>query len=609
MVACLLLANIAPVIAQLNDVESAYQFLVSDRNTRNGVLYPATAGDLKGTFLPLSFYDSPDYWGLYVCNGQGFPCVVTDTYDSTTFTLKPDSGLAGDLQTERVNVHNGANIYDAATWQIAVVLGEVVNKFRNQTKLSGWQLAESQNRLLSLGYSGNARKLEPHSMRAATRGETFIYNGQALKPGTQAYSFRMIPRDWLSTDPLSGTIFDSWITAKELPKLNSDYRRGKVTWADWKPVTGENAWAFLLGPLHSAYIHYVLGEHRKSVPYHDLAIQNALAILPTFAAMQSPIGAVYYAPAGTLSNQGTEIVSPYQVSIENNFSLYAGLKLLEETLRAIQKNEDGLAREERATINTALNTIAIMINGGRVLPNRATEGLLAFFKTKAWQNGAFVQGGLANDPDEKASWVPTLDPKAVDVTTWGISALGPKIIDEWFGAGAAYDSWQQLKTWGAYGVGRVLWGVGYSNKDGNGVNPDGGYRQGILSAEWTAGAINMLRAMTHYYAQISSASNDSAAAFYVLNLKEDAAAMLNGVQKLRFNNYVKARFPGVPQNYSRLISQSSGPYLYASKRYLIPFGWYANPLPSTCSTAWIIMLANNFDPFTYGGGEFSVSND
>ncbi len=597
----LFLLNIVSANAQLNDLEDTYQFLVSDRKAANGALYIATAGELKGAYLPLSFYSSPEYWGQFVCSGVNFPCVVTDTYEPANFTVKPELGLAGDLQTERVNVHNGANIYDAATWQIAVVLGEVVNKFGNPTKLNARVLAGNQNRLLSFGYSGNARKVAPHSNRATSRGETFIYNGRTIERGAHAYTFRMLPRDWLSTDPLIGTIYGPWITAQGLPKINSDYRRGKITWADWKPVTGENAWAFLLGPLHAAYIHHVIQEHKTFVPYRDVAIQNALSILPTFAAMQSQIGGVYYAPAGTVSNQGKELVSPYQVSIENNFSLYAGLRVFEETLRAELRSENSLKSGDKAAINSALNTISVMINGGRVGENKPTEGLLSFFKTKAWRNGEFIQGGLANDPKEKLTWVPTLDPKAVDVTTWGIAAIGARTVDEWFGFGAAYNSWQQTKTWGAYGAGRNLWGVGYSNKDGNGINPDGTYRQGILSAEWTAGAINMIRGMINYYTQIQSTSNGEIADSYVLKLKDDEMAMLEGVQKLRFDNYVETPFPGKPHNYSKLISQHSKSYLYASRRHLIPFGWYANPIPSTCSTAWIIMLANDYDPFIYGG--------
>lgn len=64
---------------------------------------------------------------------------------------------------------------------------------------------------------------------------------------------------------------------------------------------------------------------------------------------------------------------------------------------------------------------------------------------------------------------------------------------------------------------------------------------------------------------------------------------------------VNTDFPGKPDSYNKLINQSLKPYLYASKRYFIPFGWYANPIPSTCATAWAIMLTDRYDPFGYAG--------
>lgn len=586
--------------AQFSDLSATYQFLVSDRK-ESGALYTATTGKLRGASLPLSFFDTPDYWGLYVCTGVNFPCVVTDTYNPSSFELSPEPGVVGDLQTERVNIHNGANIYDTATWQIAVMLGHAINGFDNPKKQNAYTLASNQNRLLSEGHSANASKVEADSNRAATHGSVFRYNGHGVD-ANHAYMFRMIPRSWLSTDPLIGTLYGAWITAKDLPPLNADYQRGKITWTDWKPITGENAWAFLLGPLHAAYLHYVIDKRQAFVPFDELAIQSALAILPTFAIMQSQIGGIYYVPSGTLSNQGKEVANPYQVSVENSISVYAGLKILAATLRAELNNEKTLSKANKATINEALETIDIMINGGKTKAGAATEGLLAFFKTKAWRNNEFIQGGLANDPNQRLPWVPTLEPKAVDTNTWGIAALGAKLIDEWYGFGAAYNNWQQLKTWGAFGVEKKLLGVGYSNQDGNGINADGTYRQGILSAEWTAGAINMVRSMIHYYENIQNESSNSASAkSYVSNLKEDERAMLEGIQTLRFDNYRKAAFPGKPDNYARLMNQSSSAYVYASKRYLIPFGWYANPIPSTCSTAWIIMLADRYDPFGYAG--------
>jgi hypothetical protein len=599
LVGCLCAAGNAT--AQFSDLSASYRFLVSDRPTQNGVLYEADAGQLRGAALPLSFFDTAKYWGAYVCRGQEVRCRVIDLYDAKTFALTPEPGAAGDLQAERVNVHNGSNIYDAATWQIAVLLGAVLNKFGNPKNLDAYELASNQNRLLREGYSGNAGRVVPDANRAVTNGKLYLYNTHIISGGGGAYFFRMVPRTWLAADPLLDSPYGSWISARAMPAVNPDYRRGTISWSDWKPLTGENAWAFLLGPLHAAYIHYVLGEHRELVPFHDLAVQNALAVLPAFAAMQSPIGAVYYAPAGTPADAG-QPVNPHWVSVENNFSLHAGLRVLAATLQKELASDATLNALERAHIQAARQTIATMIHGGEVEPGQPTRGLEDFFKSQAWRDAEFVQGGLANDPNQPSAWVPDRNLKAVDVNTWGIAALGPKQLDLWFGFGTAYRTWERLKTWGAYGTNRQLWGVGYSNQDGNGTNGDGTYREGILSAEWTAGAINMVRGMTRFYGATAATSADGrSAAEYVKSLKADELAMVDRVQALRFTNYGKNPFPGKPEGYAHLITQMSEPYLYASKRFRIPFGWYANPIPSTCATAWIVMLADNYDPFGYGG--------
>jgi hypothetical protein len=123
-----------------------------------------------------------------------------------------------------------------------------------------------------------------------------------------------------------------------------------------------------------------------------------------------------------------------------------------------------------------------------------------------------------------------------------------------------------------------------------------------MSAEWTAGAINAVRNMiATYSAETPSSSNSAAAQKYLASLRDDEAAMLNAVQKLRVDRYGSAAFPEKPDNYAALISEKTKPYLYASGRYAIPFGWYANPIPSTASTAWMLMLANHYDPFGFGG--------
>jgi len=575
------MAPLGAAAADIDELQASYEFLVRDR-TAGGVIFKLPAAD-GGYALPASFRDTADYWALYVCRLPGNNCAVTDTYNPSNYQLTPQPGPAGDLQTERVNAHNGANIYDAATWQIAVMLGAVKNSFISPP--DAYALAGNLNKVLQQGGSAAHADAAPGTKRATTVGSTYTYNGKNIANGQSAYAFRAIAPAWLARDPLMGTRHASLIQAKGLPAENPSYQAGKITWSDWKPITGENAWAFLLGPLQAAYIHHVIGEKKPAVPFKDLAIQNALEVLPAFAAMQSKVGGVYYAPAGTVGNQGTQPLNPHEVSVENNFSVFAGLKILRAALQA--QPATALTRDEAREVEDAMRTIDRMI-----------DGLLVFFRHAAWQNGAFVQGGLANDPAQSRDWIPSQGSQAVDVQTWGIAALGARQIDQWFGPGASFDLWQKTKAWGAYGVGKTLWGVGYSDRDGNGIDASGAYRQGVMSAEWTAGAINAVRNMRVYY---GAAGSSPQAAKYVASLKEDEAAMLRGVQMLRFEKYQAAAFPGKPDNYASLMPEKTKPYLYASRRYAIPFGWHANPLPSTTSTAWVIMLANTYDPFGFAG--------
>jgi hypothetical protein len=586
-----------------SDLESSYRFLISDRDTVDGILYTATAGKLQGRQLPLSFADSAKYWGAYVCRLPGNICIVTDIYNSQTYSLTPQKLPAGDLQTERLNTHNGINIYDAATWQIAVMLGQVLNRFSLPNNQDTYALVSNQNYLLKEGHNGNSSHVIGSENRAVTTGKLFVYNQQIITDPKQAYAFRMLPRNWLSSDPFKGTSYADQIKTGDLPTQNPDYQPGKVTWTDWKPITGENAWAFLVGPLQAAYIHYVIDQKSAFVPFRDPALQNALDILPTFAAMQSSSGGVYYAPAGTVANQGDLLVDPYEVAVENNFSLYAGLKILRATLQATLTHEEYLSSKDKEIINRALQLSNAMINGGVIGKNRTTSGLLSFFRNLAWHNGEFVQGGRADVPGSTVKWMPNLQPKAVDVNTWGITALGPQEIDVWFGLGAAYQNWQQVKQWGGYGIGKTLWGVGFSDQDGNGIDASGNYRQGVLSTEWTAGAITMLRSMIAYYQTISPESSQYwEVQRFLETLKQDEQSMLAAIIKMRVDTYATDDFPGQPEHYHQLLPiGQTRPYVYASKRYLIPFGWYANPIPSTCATAWIIMVADGYNPFVYGG--------
>ncbi len=599
ILASAIIASTLPVTfadSNYGDMQSIVNFLTANVDKGSGVSYVATAGALKGKILPLSYYNTARYWGEYVCQISDNNCDVINQYDSGNYTLLPlKNSLSGDLQTERVNTNSGSNIYDAATWQLALSVA-ATHGLKGPEKKSLFDIANNQNQLLQLGYGGDAVNAPvTGANRAVTTPDgVFKYNGQSITKPEHAYYFRMVARDWLSNDPFINTDYAKYITVKNLPVDNPLYQKGKVTWTDWKPITGENSWAFLIGPLQSAYLQSVQSRGQGIVAFDSVPIQNALNILYAFSRMQSKIGAVYYAVEGTLSNAGTQPVDRYDVSIENNASLLAGLLMLKTIL----------VQEKSNQAQPYLKVIEVMINGG-VMPNQnTTEGLLNFFKKYAWnaKTDSFYQGGLADKPD-KERWIPTIEPRPVDVNTWAVAVLGQPLIDSWFGFGTAYKIWNKMKAWGGFfDDSGNLWGVGYSDQDGNGLGKSN--QKGIMSAEWTAGAINMLKLMIAHYTE--QQTSYTVAKKYVASLKADLQSMETHIGVLRVAKYSSVgMFESVrPSNYNSLVSleKNQQAYLYASKRYFIPFGWFANPLPSNVSTSWALLMNYSYNPFTLGGG-------
>jgi hypothetical protein len=577
------------------DIQKIVNFL-TDVNSNIGLAYNGTIGQLSGLTLPLSYFNTADYWGKYVCKIPRNDCTVTDYYYTDgSYWLIPippggkNSTIGAKLQIERVDVNYGTNIYDAACWQIALALAA-----KNGLKGAGGQSLDSyphnQTQLLQYGYDGNSPKADANVNRAFTKDDnTFRYNGIPIHKDTpyKAYFFRMITRNWLSVDPFMNTSYESFISVNGT--LPPNYSKGMMTWMDWKPITGENAWAFLIGNLQSIYIQKVYSGLQNYVPFNSLEVQQAIEVLYAFRAMQSEIGAIYYATEKTLGNEGP--IPPFEVSVENNASTLGGLMILKGILEQELKNEPNLSSSDKTEINEKLGYIDVMINGGTTIQGRTTQGLLAFFKNYAWDlnNQEFLQGGIANAPN-KLSWQPNLEPKAVDVNTWSVSVLGAERIDQWFGPGSSYNVWQKVKSWGGYYGGAKsgeIWGVGYSDSDNNDV----------FSAEWTCGAINMVRSLIVYYSSIGKSD-------YVESLKADERSMLAKVMTLRTDNYpTVTNFYNRPPDWSSLVSLPADKlgFVYSQKRYHIPFGWWANPLPSTTSSSWPIMLYYNYNPFALNG--------
>jgi hypothetical protein len=249
---------------------------------------------------------------------------------------------------------------------------------------------------------------------------------------------------------------------------------------------------------------------------NDPEIKLALSHLQVFKSMQSHLGGLYYS-----ANDGTALCS--EVSVENNASSLAGLRMLKEILLMIHGPQDKVA-----------------------LVDEIVRGIEEFMRKVAYDPVAtiFHQGGIVYG----SSLMPSND-FAVDCQTWVLTILGQHSVDTWFGPGTAFKIWETTKRRaGVFGKTGSLMGVGYTD----------GHK--VLSSEWTFGAINMCRVLSEQYATVDAEIS--------LSFKTDADTMMAGVQSLK----------------ERLSDNTVG-YKYASERYWIPFGWWANPVPSMTATA------------------------
>ncbi|MBA3537639.1 MAG: hypothetical protein H0T84_13700 [Tatlockia sp.] len=577
VIACgLLLTAATPAFAsKANDIKELVRFLTSKE-----LLVPSKDSHL----VPLSYYigngdDIGKYFGDYVC-ATNDTCSVVDSLYSNPYAilghgLPPNGGsekeiLQAQAQIERTDMKYGADIYDAATWQIALALAAKngyleLGKARELIANQSQAIANSQN-------------------RATDKSFKYGYN-QTISDPKLAFSFRMIATDFQYKDPFYQSEkykdyvswdYDPEKLAKEDPKHHpAEFFKYVSTWSDWKPITGENAWALLLGPLQAETL-----VNNGKVAADSTALKSAIDSLYAFSAMQAGIGAFYYAPGGSQGNQGP--IPKGEISIENNFSVLGGL----QTLNQILKNT-----EQTPEVTKALADIKVMLHGGKTVNGFETLGLLSFIYNGAYdqKNNYFYTHGTAVNPSSTNDWVADKSEQsgsmAVDINTWGISALGVETVDKWYGSGTALAIWKNVIKKGGYYNNGHLWGVGYTLQNNVGSQPEK-----IMSSEWTAGAINTANSLIAYY---------DTQGVDITELKANLADMQEGILNLRNDNYLSANFDNAtPKEYFVSLAPSVGQaYLYASKRFAIPFGWNANTLPSTTSNAWVLMNEFNFNPF------------
>ena len=452
------------------------------------------------------------------------------------------------FQTEALLTGLGLNIYDGAVWCIAL---SVLNE--TQTCASYIQDVLVAHRTVQFpDIRGDAQckgAIEYGQCSDPTASGVcgFCYGDTSDRTLTvqNAYFFRMISDYWA----IEGTV------DARCPELKHEW-----TWNDYKPILGENAWAVLLGPLHNAMMR--AGNDPTKIPDSDPCFTLGIPFLQALEAMKiGTTGAIYYTPRNTWFGFGKtaqNIGSTF--SVENQASLLAGLEALNWTISMASSQ----------TYKSYLPQIAGFINGLKTILLRAYDKTHNYFR----------QGGTYDPKTGGITWGQNNEPLfAVDCQTWVSAVLGTQLIDGTFGAGTAYNLWQTVKLHANYSCpDGSLCGVGYTDNTISGQ---------VLSGEWTYGAMNWINVM------IADSGYDAA----------EIADLQNDLMNLEFGleTYVWVSTP---------VSNSTESYnsvKYADRRYWIPFGWYANPLPATSSTAWATLYLAGFNPFNVDKGKYTRS--
>eukprot|EP00026_Physarum_polycephalum_P006484 Phypoly_transcript_06528.p1 GENE.Phypoly_transcript_06528~~Phypoly_transcript_06528.p1 ORF type:complete len:523 (+),score=60.27 Phypoly_transcript_06528:137-1705(+) len=435
------------------------------------------------------------------------------------------------FQTEMMLTDLGLNLYDAAMREIALALlgrADVAQQYETDTLIAAktFQFTNIRASAPCAGIMFYGKCTDPQQSGAC--GFCYGQNGVTLD-AKHAYFFRMISDVWA----FAGTV------DQRCPEKNAEW-----TWNDYRPVTGENAWANFIGTFQVAYLQ--AGRNVQGISDSSNAMVLGVIMFQAFQTMQLPNGAIAYAPWNTY-----DFVNPALGGFASTENAASSLAALQMFLYVLQNNPTTQYKNLIPEVQTVI------------------KGLLSFLQSAYNSSlGYFYQGGTL----ENGVWSWNTDPEsmfAVDCQTWVMSVLGAPQVDAWFGTGTALKIWDTTMKLGGYVYdpsSDTVQGVGYSlNQQAN-----------VLSGEWTFGAINMLRIFETQY-------TDSAT----------KQKLINQAYTMRQN--IEARITFVDN------TLSSSVIYYANKRYTIPWGWYANPVPSTASIAWAVAVDSNFNPFVLGG--------
>jgi len=256
-------------------------------------------------------------------------------------------------------------------------------------------------------------------------------------------------------DPLTGHYSNSW----KYPWPNDDETTkwntyGLIHFNDWKPITGEQVWMAMLGPLSALGLatdnnmsNTTCGhpDHRPHIPctwedymHTPSPVQMGISILPGLEALETTLGSLYHCP------WGAKIFPPdpfegENVSNENNFSAFASLATLYDALN----NYTGCSSSDP------------LITYGCAISKKLRDGLDKWFnsddilsKPEQIPGGARVvpQGGHINSSGYHPVPINDVAGLAVDCQTWGMTVMSSTRMDKNFGAGTAFNVWKTTRS-------------------------------------------------------------------------------------------------------------------------------------------------------------------
>eukprot|EP01013_Petalomonas_cantuscygni_P002351 TRINITY_DN1239_c0_g1_i1.p1 TRINITY_DN1239_c0_g1~~TRINITY_DN1239_c0_g1_i1.p1 ORF type:complete len:615 (+),score=143.75 TRINITY_DN1239_c0_g1_i1:105-1949(+) len=531
----------------------------------------------KQSGMPLSYMVYPSDYFDNVPESQKSHSFTEPSYQAACGgNVTPDRMNNYTFQTETMLTTAGTNIYDAAVWSIALCRAGHCDtaKAYYRSVISTAHTVQLQDIRGDKACGGVMAWGECSDPQQSGKCG-FCYGDTANKTPAKenAWFFRMI---------------SDWYAFADTVDLRCPEKRLEWVWNDWKPIAGENAWAQLTG------IVQVLSLENGGIdriPPRDPLMQVAADFVSWLPNMLTPAGAipghadargVYFCPRNMFYSLNRDAGS--SVSVENNASLLAGLRLFLRAISAAGSPYAHLVTTTKSLIQ-AIEAFLLAAYTTHDIPaaaaagqGRASVGASAspsFVPPPAGTYHFFSQGGSIDHATGKWLWaqgtdIPTF---AVDCQTWVALVLGADTIDGKYGGGTALKVWETTKQLAGYGMqadGKVK-GVGYTVQDSS--SP-------VFSGEWTMGAVTMLRVL----------ANSSS---YTVQTRDmilaEADFMAAAVAKELRLDVPKASGGTVPS------------VRYSSQRYWIPFGWYANPLPATSSTSWMLLDDLKYNPLGADG--------